>query len=84
MRYQAEIETWMKTNARWIDRTGNARQSLYAEVTRLTDSVLLAFDHGMDYGFYLELSHAGRYAIIAPALDEFAPRIWRDVKALLS
>lgn len=82
-RYAPEIETWMKRNAPWTDRTGNARQTLHSEVEELVNVTVITFAHGMDYGRYLELSHGGRYAIIGPALDHFAPLIWRDVMALM-
>ena len=84
-RYAPEIEAWMKANASWTDRTGNARQTLYAEVTDIVNSaVILFFGHGVEYGVFLELAHGGTYAIVTPALDHFIPRIWADVKAMLS
>lgn len=82
--YAPEIEAWMKENARWTDRTGNARQTLWAEAFDLVQVIVLAFGHGVDYGRFLEWAHAGRYAIVTPALDEFGPRIWADAVALVS
>lgn len=83
-RYSVEIEGWMKENAPWIDRTGNARQTLYSEVTDIAnEAVIIILSHGVEYGVFLELAHAGSYAVITPALDHFIPRIWRDVRALL-
>ncbi len=81
--YAAEIEAWLKANASWQDRTGNLRQSLYAEVESNLNEIVLAFDYGLDYGQYLEFSNMGKYAIIAPALDYFTVRFWNDVKALI-
>lgn len=79
-----QIEAWMKANARWTDRTGNARQTLTAEAELLgMDAVQITLAHGVDYGIFLELAHGGRWAVIGPALDFFAPRIWADVQALL-
>lgn len=64
------IEAYAKDNAAWTDRTGNARQSLHAFVEQLSrDSVALYLAHGVEYGKWLELAHAGRYAIILPALQ---------------
>jgi hypothetical protein len=82
-RYVVEIETWMKANAKWQDRTGNLRQSLYAQVEQFTREIVLSFDYGLEYGFWLEFANQGRYAIIAPALDEFAPKIIADIQRLL-
>lgn len=79
-----EIEAWMKVNATWTDRTGNARQTLQAEVEDIAlDIVQIVLDHGVEYGVWLELAHGGTYAIIAPALDHFGPIVWGDVQALL-
>ena len=82
--YAPSIETWMKANAPWTDRTANARQSLYANVELLLDGGVLIFDHGVTYGVFLEYANQGRFAIIAPALDHFAPLIWADIQRLLS
>lgn len=81
--YAAEIEAWLKANATWQDRTGNLRQSLYAEVETALTEITLFFDYGLEYGYYLEYSNQGRYAIIAPALDHFTMRFWNDVKKLV-
>jgi hypothetical protein len=80
-----EIEAWMKSNAVWTDRTGNARQTLNTEVEQVSlDMVQIILAHGVEYGIYLELANAGNYAIITPALDYWGPQIWRDVQAMLS
>jgi len=84
-RWAPEIEQWMRDNAPWTDRTSNARQSLYTDVNfAVGEMVELIMAHGVEYGIYLELSNAGTYAIINPALDHFAPLIWQDVVRLLS
>ena len=83
--YAPEIENWMKDNASWEDRTGNARQALWAEATALVAGAMVQFGHGANipYGLYLETLYSGKYAIIGPALDYFAPKIWADIKSLL-
>lgn len=83
-RWAPEIENWMKANAPWTDRTTHARQGLWSDVDLLGEStVSLILAHGMDYGIFLELANAGTYAIIGPALDYFAPRIWADIERML-
>lgn len=84
-RYASEIEAYMKQNASWTDRTGNARQTLYSEVNDMAiDMVDILLSHGVEYGINLELNNQGRYAIIGPTQDIFAPRIWADVVALFA
>lgn len=82
--YAPQMEAWMKSNASWVDRTANARQTLWAEEIDFVDSIVLAFGHGVEYGVFLELANAGKYAILGPAIDHFAPKLWRDVQSLMA
>lgn len=84
-RYAAEIENYMKANAPWTDRTSNARQTLTATVEDISmDMVQITLAHGVEYGIYLELAHAGVWGIISPTIDVFGPRLWADVQRLLN
>jgi len=87
---QPQITNWLKRNAFWTDRTGNARAGLatdvIAELTRIT--LLLTIGRHpnggtLSYGSILELGHGGRYAIIAPAIDHWAPILLEDIRRLL-
>jgi hypothetical protein len=82
-RRSAEIENWMKSNARWTDRTGNARQTLHTEVYQMYTETLIVLAHGVDYGAYLETVSGGHYAIVTWALDYWGPIIMQDVQRLL-
>lgn len=85
LRYAPEIEAWMKANAPWTDRTGNARQTLQARAEKTIEQIIeIVMGHGMTYGWNLELDHGGRFAIVNPALDYFAPKVWADVRSLMS
>ena len=80
-----EIEAWMKSNARWTDRTGNARQTLSAEVEDMAlDMVTILLEHGVEYGVYLELAHGGVWGILGDAVDTWGPIVWADVRAMLA
>jgi hypothetical protein len=79
-----EIEAWMKVNAPWQNVTGLARQSLNVEVEEVSlDMVDIILSHGVEYGVFLELANAGRFSILAPAMDYFGPLIWQDVQQML-
>lgn len=83
--YAPQIEAWMKQSAPWTDQTGNARQSLHTDIETVGKSmVTIILEHGVDYGYWLEVAHQGRFSIILPALDYWAPKIWEGVVALLS
>jgi hypothetical protein len=84
-RWAPEIENYMKANAPWTDRTGNARQGLYTAVNHAVGSMVeIILSHGVDYGYWLEVKNGGAYAVVNPALDYFGPRIWADVRRMLS
>lgn len=51
--YQPEILDWMQTNKPWVDRTANATQGLFVNVSRETNSVTITLGHGVIYGRYL-------------------------------
>lgn len=65
------IEEWMRENAPWDDRTGDAREGLSTDVLHEGFRQEIYLMHGVDYGIWLEVRWNGRYAIIQPALDEF-------------
>jgi hypothetical protein len=82
--FRPQIEADMRASATWTDRTGNARQSLWAALDWVGEALVIVIGHGMPYGFWLEVIQAGKFAIIAPTLDKWMPRIWSAVKALLA
>lgn len=77
----------MRTNAPWVDRTGNARSALfsYAEMAS-KDVVSIFLSHGsaIYYGRYLELNYAGKYAIIVPTLQRILPQLEAMLKKIFS
>lgn len=92
--YAPQIENYMKTHAPWTDRTTNARSGLYAETEQMVGVMTqIILSHSMEYGYYLEgwdpvhqreMQNAGEWAIIAPSLDYFGPRVWQDVRRMLT
>ena len=69
MDYQAtKTEFFMKTNARWTDRTGHARSGLYTATKKEGNSFFILLSHTASYGIWLEVRFSGRYAIIVPGL----------------
>lgn len=96
-RYQVEVEAHMKSTASWVDRTGAARQTLYAAVepptpAQVMDVIEFIMAHGVIHGYWLEginylkgfspTMQGQKYAIIQPTLDTYAPKIWADVRKL--
>jgi hypothetical protein len=82
-RMAREIEAYMRQNARWTDRTGDARRLLKAEVLDVTGrAAFILLQHGVEYGVFLEMRPA--YAIIGPTLDVYGPRIMRELQIELA
>jgi hypothetical protein len=81
--YAPQIEAWMKENAGWTDRTGNARAGLHTEVQQMVGQIVILLAHGVNYGQWLEYRNAGRYAVINPALDYWGPIVMDAVRRLL-
>ncbi len=84
-RWKPEIENYMKANAPWTDRTTNARGGLHVDVEHTVGVMVeIILAHGVDYGYWLEVRYGGRWAIVNPSIDYFGPRIWADVRRMLS
>lgn len=78
------VESYMKLNRKWTDRTGKAKATLNTKISQPNDhTVRMTLAHGVDYGIYLELAHEKNYAIIQPTLNKKAPEIMKDLKNLM-
>jgi hypothetical protein len=79
-RYEGVAETEMRQNARWTDRTANARNGLMAkhEDKPMVKHELILY-HSMPYGFWLEVRWSGKFAIIGPTMFSIAPDLTRDL-----
>jgi hypothetical protein len=83
--WRLQWESEAKENASWEDQTGNARQALYAEIEDLADdAVKLYLSHGVDYGLWLEIRWAGKYAIIWPTIEASLTAIRRMLQGIFS
>lgn len=80
------IEAHMKDSAPWTNRTWNARRSLFTALiheARQTVGILLSHGSLIEYSVFLEYAHAGRFAILAPTVDVFAPRFFAGVQKIV-
>ena len=79
-----ELESKMKKNRPWTDRTGMAKATLNAKVSQPTPSTIrITLAHGVDYGIDLEMKHGGNYAIVGPTVREEGPRLISDLNGLM-
>jgi hypothetical protein len=78
-----QIQGFMRTNARWTDRTGNARSGLKAKVVPGNNKIAIVMYHSVPYGVFLEVRWGGKYAIISKAIMFGSPLYVRTVAKLL-
>ena len=84
-RYEAEAETYARTNAPWTDRTGNARNGLFAQhdAEHMVRHELTVYGT-MPYTFWLEVRWSGKYAIIGPTMVHIAPLMAQDLASAIN
>ena len=82
-RRKPDIENWLKDNAPWTDRTGNARQTLWSGVDGNGQVIVITLSHGMTYGYWLEVANAGRFAIVTPGVDHWGTVLMQDIQRLI-
>lgn len=73
-----EMVEYAQSNHPWTNRTGNAEAGLQASVVRqgpTSWTILLGHGPQVSYGLWLEVRHGGKFAIILPTLQYFAPRL---------
>lgn len=64
-----KLQNSARQNARWTDRTGQARQRLTGTCLTAANGYKLQLAHGVSYGIWLELANEKRYAIIPETLN---------------
>ena len=79
-----ELESSMKKNRPWTDRTNNAKVLLNTKVSQLNPTVVrITLAHGVEYGIWLELAHNKNYAVILPTIMRESPKILQDFTGLI-
>lgn len=77
-------ENYMRQNARWTDRTANARNGLTARPTHTTNQHVITLAHSVPYGIWLEVRWSGRYGIIPEAVRVGGDELMRLLTKLFS
>ena len=93
MYYALRAETHAKTKARWIDRSGNARNGLTATYnihigsgTGGASTFEIEVFHRVKYGFWLEIrkfSKAGDLSIIGPTVEAQGPKFFATASKIM-
>lgn len=78
----AQMKSYAQANAPWKDRTGNARGGLNYSVTWQGTTLDIAIFHTVDYGIWLEIAHAQRFAILQDARNSQVETFKNMIKAM--
>lgn len=83
--FAQQCEAYMKLNAPWEDRTGDARSGLSAtpDENEAKGNLGIELAHGVEYGVFLEFKFGGRDAIIIPTMEIMGPELMGRVRGLL-
>lgn len=77
------LEAEAKQNAKWINRTSNARNSIRGTFGWRDNKCRIVLSGGMDYSVWLELANGKRYAILVPTMETNAAAIIKGYKRLV-
>lgn len=75
-----QVESWLKTEARWNDQTGRARAGLYSDIEHITRHavyLLMSHDVTLDYTWALEANP--RTALLDDAVEYWWPLLYNGV-----
>lgn len=78
-----KMQGWMRSDAVWTDRTGDARKRLTGEASEVRNGIQIALAHGVDYGVWLEFAMEQRYAIIEPTIRLRGPEVLQGYQGLI-
>lgn len=74
-----EALEFAKGQAPWTDRTGAAREGLDTSVQWEGAEIVWELYHQVEYGIWLETILNGKYSVIMPTLELFAPEVGRGL-----
>ena len=78
----AQMKSYAQANAPWKDRTGNARGGLDYDCKWEGTTLDISVFHTVDYGIWLEIAHAQRFAILQNARDSQVETFKNMIKAM--
>lgn len=82
--HEPQVEGYMKSNARWTDRTSNARNGLTATyVFDAPSTHVIVCYHSVPYGIWLEIANSGRFRIIIPTIITQGREVMLTISGLL-
>lgn len=78
-----KLERDAKINAKWTDRTGNARNSIQGNFKWENDNAVIILSGNVYYFVYLELAMEKRWSILKPTVDKNSSEIINGYRKLM-
>ena len=78
-----KMEGEAKKNAKWTDRTGNAKNSIQGDFGWERNNALITLSGNVDYFKWLELTKEKKHAILVPTIQSNSSAILRGYKRLV-
>lgn len=78
-----QIQSFMRSEAAWTDRTGNARNGLRTKVVVKSKTVAIVLYHSVPYGIWLEVRWGGKYGVIKRGMAAGGPLFMEAVGRLM-
>lgn len=79
LRVALDALAFAQDQAPWEDRTGDARAGLDTDVRWEGETIVWEMYHTVDYGIWLETIQNGRFSVIMPTLELFAPEVGKGL-----
>jgi len=78
-----QMERDAKINAKWTDRSSNARNSIQGNFGWKGEKAVISLSGNMNYSVFLELANEKRFAILKPTIERNAPAVLRGYQRLV-
>lgn len=77
------LEGYAKSDAIWVDRTSNARNSINGSFKWKGNKAMIVLSGNMEYSVYLELAMEKRYAVLVPTIIKNQTEILNGFRKLV-
>ena len=78
-----KLENYAKRNAKWTNRTGQARGGLKGAAHETTQGFQIVLAYQAPHGIWLELAMQKNWAIVAPTITLLSPQIMQGLQGLI-
>ena len=82
--HSPKATAYMRSNAKWKDQTGNARNGLFSQPFSQHPKYGIIVAHRVPYGIWLEVRWSGRLSILDPTIQAQGVEVMQTCSTLFS